>query len=89
MSFQVDLPQHVRGVEYFSLTAALKNFREEVERGTGSPVQTVEMNMALILSDVCRWIGLSDERRREVLGKTASAFVDSIEAEPIKLDVQH
>ncbi len=86
---QPQYPQHVRGVEYFSLTTALKHFRQEVEKGTGSPVQNVEMNMALILSDVCRWVGLSDERRAEVLGKSAAAFVASVESEPITIATKH
>ena len=77
-------PQHIKGVEYFSLTAALKHFRQEVEKGTGAPIQTLEMNAALLLDDIARFIGLSEERRREVLGKSAAAFVSSVEDEPIK-----
>jgi hypothetical protein len=81
---QPDLPRFVKGVEYFSLTACLKHFRQEVEKGTGAQIQTIEINAALLLSDVCTFIGLSDEKRREVLGKSAAAFVSSVEDEPIK-----
>ena len=49
---QPQYPQHVKGVEYFSLTAALKHFRQEVEKGTGAPIQTLEMNAALLLDDI-------------------------------------
>jgi hypothetical protein len=79
----------VKGVEYFSLTAALRHFREELEKGTGAKVQEVDVNAALLLSDICRWIGLSEEKRREVLGKSASVWVSSLEAEPIKLPTKH
>jgi hypothetical protein len=87
---QPQYPQHVKGVEYFSLTAALKHFRQQVESGTGAPIQNVEINAALLLDDVCKFIGLSEDRRREVLGKSAAAFVSSVENEPIKLpDKKH
>ena len=75
---QPQYPQHVKGVEYFSLTAALKHFRQEVEKGTGAPIQTLEMNAALLLDDIAKFIGLSEDRRREVLGKSAAAFVSSV-----------
>ncbi len=51
---QPQYPQHIRGVEYFSLTTALKHFRQEVEKGTGAQIQTVEINAALFLDDVCQ-----------------------------------
>jgi hypothetical protein len=87
---QPQYPQHIKGVEYFSLTAALKHFRQQVESGTGAPIQTIEINAALLLDDVCKFIGLSEERRREVLGKRAVAFVSSVENEPIKpTDTKH
>jgi hypothetical protein len=87
---QPQYPQHIKGVEYFSLTAALKHFRQQIETGTGAPIQSIEINAALLLADVCTFIGLSDERRREVLGKSAAAFVSSVEDEPVRLpDKKH
>jgi hypothetical protein len=87
---QPDYPQHIRGIEYFSLTAALKHFRQQVEQSTGTPIQNIEINAALLLSDVCTFIGLSDEKRRDVLGKSASVFVSSVENEPnTPNDVKH
>ena len=74
----------VKGVEYFSLTAALKHFRQEVEKGTGAQIQSIEVNAALLLDDICKWIGLPEERRREILGTSAAVFVFSVEDEPIK-----
>jgi hypothetical protein len=81
---QPQYPRHIKGIEYFSRTAALKHFRQQVESGTGAPSQNIEINAALLRDDVCKFIGLSDERRREVLGKSAAAFVSSVENEPIK-----
>jgi len=87
---QPQYPQHVKGVEYFSLTAALKHFRQQVESGTGAKIQNLDINAALLLDDVCKFIGLSDDRRREVLGKSAASFVASVESEPVKLaDKKH
>jgi hypothetical protein len=87
---QPDLPRFVKGVEYFSMTKCLKHFRETVEKEAGTPIQTLDMNLALILSDICRWVGLSEEKRREVLGKSAATFVSSVENEPIKPnDIKH
>jgi hypothetical protein len=50
------VPQHIKGIEYFSLTAALKHFRQQVELGTGAPIQNIEINAALLLDDVCKFI---------------------------------
>jgi hypothetical protein len=87
---QPQYPQHIKGVEYFSLTAALKRFRQQVESGTGAPIQNIEINAALLLDDVCKFIGLSDDRRRVVFGKSAAVFVSSVEDEPINLpDKKH
>ncbi|NTU61956.1 MAG: hypothetical protein HGB05_00820 [Chloroflexi bacterium] len=87
---QPQYPQHVKGVEYFSLTTALKHFRQQVESGTGAPIQNIEINAALLLDDVCMFIGLSEEKRREVLGKSAASFVASVESEPVRLaDKRH
>ena len=82
-------PQFVKGVEYFSLTAALKHFRQNAEKDNGTPIQNFEINAALFLSEICRWIGLSDDKRREVLGDSAAAFVSSMGDVPIKPIVKH
>ena len=89
-TLQPQYPHHIKGIEYFSLTAALKHFRQQVESGTGAPIQNIEINAALLLDDVCKFIGLSDDRRREVLGKSAASFVAGVESEPVKLaDKRH
>ncbi len=89
-AIQPQYPQHIRGVEYFSLTTCLKDFRKTIEKENGTPIQTIEVNLALVLSDFCRWVGLSEEKRAEVLGKSATAFVASIESEPINPnDLKH
>jgi hypothetical protein len=62
---QPQYPQHIKGIEYFSLTAVLKHFRQQIESGTGAPIQNIEINAALLLDDVCKFIGLSEDRRRE------------------------
>ena len=76
--------KQVKGLEYFSLSAALLHFRQEVEKGTGAPIQNVEVNACLFLDDIMKWIGMSEAKRAEVLGKSASVFVASVECEAIK-----
>ncbi len=72
------LPQYVKGVEYFSLTSCLKHFRQTVEEDTGQPIEKLDFNAALFLDDVAKFLGLSPQKRREMLGKSAASFVETV-----------
>ena len=83
MSIQLD--DSVRGVQpvgekmqAYSLTTILKEFRLMVEGETGVKIEKMEVNAAVWLDDIARFIGLGDKRRREVMGITASRFVDDV-----------
>ena len=65
-------------VQAMSLTTILKEFRMMVEGETGVKIEKMEVNAAVWLDDIARFIGLGDKRRREVMGITASRFVDDV-----------
>lgn len=65
------VPSVVKGVEYFSMTGALKHFREMYERAAGTSIDKVQVNAAELLDEIAEHIGLSEARRDEVLGRSA------------------
>jgi hypothetical protein len=60
-----------RNVEIVKRLAAWRRtFELEAEGG----MQTVEVNAALFLSDICMALGLNEADQRKVLGKSASTY---------------
>ncbi len=59
------------------VAARLGDLRHEFERGGDWP--EMDVNAALLLSDVCRVLGLSETDRRAVLGAQATAYVEAEE----------
>ncbi len=80
-----DVTKITKGVEFFSLSAALAEFRRCLERESGEPVQNLEVNAALLLNDLCRFLTLGDKQRRQVLGQPATAYVEEVINERINL----
>jgi len=66
-----------------NLTHLLTRFRRQVERDAGQPIETLDLNAALLLSDLCRFMGLPDEGCDRVLGARAVAFVGQVETQQI------
>jgi hypothetical protein len=76
------LPRMI-AVSPVGMAARLGDLRREFEQDGDWP-ETMEVNAALFLSDVCRVLGLSDAERRKVLGVDAAAYVATEEdARPI------
>jgi hypothetical protein len=73
----------IKGIEYKSMTVLLADFRKTLERESGESINQLETNAALILSDLCTFLGLSDENRRKVLGVKGAYFVDTTMDTPI------
>ncbi len=73
-----ELPKYIRGVEFFSLSAALAEFRRCLERESGAPIQDMELNAALILNDLCRFLHLGEKQRQQVLGKSAVTCIEAM-----------
>ena len=81
-----DLPADVT---YTSLDALLADFRRFLEKDAGVPIERLELNVALVLYDLCCFIKLANTQRRKVLGKTAAAFVEAELAQRMTLPVVH
>jgi hypothetical protein len=80
-----DVEKVIKGVEFFSLSAALAEFRRCLERENGEPVHSLEVNAALLLNDLCRFLTLGDKQRCQVLGKPAAAYIEEVMDERIDL----
>jgi hypothetical protein len=61
-------------VEYACMSDLLKQFRQFIEEQAGQPVQEVEINAALLLSDLCLFLGLDAGNQVKVLGVPAHIF---------------
>jgi len=51
------------------LTGRLAQFRAELEEGAGQPICALKTDAALLLSDLCRFLGLDEEQHNFVLGE--------------------
>jgi len=63
-------------LEYKDMSALLVDFRKYLEREHGQPVQTLEVNAALLLHDFVMFLGLGQQQREKVLGGQAAACVE-------------
>jgi|WetSurMetagenome_2_1015567.scaffolds.fasta_scaffold1946478_1 hypothetical protein len=72
-------PQYIKAVEYQSMTACLMHFRQLFEKYTNTPIQEANVNAAVFLADMAVFIGLSNERVRDVMGESAYKFVEMVE----------
>lgn len=87
--FEPSVPKFVKGLEYKSMTVLLADFRKQLEQESGGSINRLEVNGAELLSDLCRFLGLSEKNRGIVLGKDGARHVDMIEAVPINPTVRH
>lgn len=83
------VPRFVKGVEYKSLTLLLADFRKQLERESGGAINRLDVNGAELLSDLCKFLGLSDKNRGIVLGKEGTRHVDMIESVPVNPTIKH
>lgn len=88
-AIQPQYPQHVKGVEYFSLGDALRHFKQTVEKETGQPIYLLEVNACEFLDDIMKWIGLGENKRKEVLGRNATTYLVTIESERVSIPAKH
>ncbi len=79
MALQPNPPsRYVKAIEYASMTDLLTHFRQALERDSGKPINESEINAAELLSDLCVFLGLSDQNRRKILGAKAAIYIDQI-----------
>ncbi len=72
--------QVLRG-EPVSITDLLAGFRAKLEGEAEAPIEALDLNAALLLSDLCNHLGLSTENRHRVLGDRAAVFVQRVQDE--------
>ena len=80
MALQTNPPsRYVKAIQYASLTDLLTHFRQTLEAENKKTVQELDnINAATILSDLCVFLGLSDQNRRKVLGAKAATYLDDL-----------
>ncbi len=77
--FTPQLGRYIKGVEYASMTSLLQDFRRQLEHEHGGPIhEWNEVNAAELISDLCVFLGLSDQNRRKVLGARAATYLDQL-----------
>jgi|GEM_PF-5837218 len=60
------------------LTGRLAQFRAELEEGAGQPICALKTDVALLLSDLCRFLGLDEEQHNFVLGEGGVRHVTQV-----------
>ena len=82
--------RYVKAIRYDSLTDLLTHFRRTLEHESGGPIQELDqMNAALLINDLCVFLGLSDQNRRKILGARAATFVDATLLEAARSSLRH
>ncbi len=80
MTMQPNTPsRYVRAIQYDSMTDLLTHFRQTIEHDSNQPIHRLEnVNAAMLLSDLCVFLGLSGQNRRKILGMTAAIYLDEV-----------
>ena len=60
---------------HYRLAQDLQRFRERIELDAGEPCETFSLNMALLLSDLARWLGFGPDVHDAILGAAAARHV--------------
>ena len=89
MSIDISFTTGTKLVKVESLTTLLTNFRQQLEHESGSTVNRIDTNAAELLSDLCRFLGLSDQNRRRVLGTHGTLHVNRVEHTSTVVTIRH
>ena len=89
MSNLLPLERWVRGIEYATMSGLLADFRQNLECDSGQPIESMELNAALVLHDLCQFLGLGEEQRQKVLGRKATVYLERALSERIDLSRVH
>ncbi len=83
------IPYPESGQPIFLLSDALTQFRHRIEMEAGEPIEEIEVNAALFLSDFCRFLNLGSQQQHRVLGGQAVNYVSQTEETRIRLRHTH
>ena len=91
MALQPNTPsRYVKAIQYESITDLLTHFRQQLERENGKPInELTEVTAAEVISDLCVFLGLSDQNRRKILGAKAATWIDQMMSESAQLMIRH
>ncbi len=91
MALQPNPPsRYVKAIQYESMTDLLTHFRQTLERDNGGPIQELNgINAAELISDLCVFLGLSDQNRRKILGAHAATYLDQTWAAQVAQTIRH
>ena len=89
MSLEANFGRYIKGVQYASMTLLLRDFIRELEHQHGGPISTINVNAAEVVSDFCKYLGLSDENRRKVLGVDGAQHVAMVEDATVNSIIRH
>ena len=91
MALQPNAPsRYVKAIQYESMTDLLTHFRQTLERENNQSIQELDVvNAAMILSDLCVFLGLSDQNRRKILGARAATYIDQTLAAQVVQAIKH
>ena len=88
--FTPALGRYIKGVEYASMTSLLQDFRRQLEHDSGGPIHELnQISAAALISDLCLFLGLSDQNRRKVLGARAATYIDQALAAQVGQMIKH
>ena len=60
-----------------------------MEHERGGPIDELNVNAAEVISDLCNYLGLSEQNRRKVLGMKGARHMAAIEFASIALSLRH
>lgn len=91
MALQPNPPsRYVKAIRYESMTDLLTHFRQMLERENDRPINELsEVNAAELISDLCVFLGLSDQNRRKVLGARAATHIDQTLSAHVAQVIKH
>ena len=89
MSMDISFTNNAKLVKVESLTKLLTDFRQQLEQESGDTINHIDANTAELLSDLCRFLGLSDPNRLKVVGISGAQHVDISERFPIATQIKH
>ncbi len=75
--------------EFVSLATELMGFRQQLEAEAGEPVSAIEVNAALLLFDLCKFLGIGDAQCLRILGRQGVGYLAATLAAGVELPVLH
>jgi hypothetical protein len=91
MALQPNAPsRYVKAIQYESMTDLLTHFRQQLERENGKSInELTEVNATEVISDLCIFLGLSDQNRHKILGARGAIYIDQTLAAQVGLMIKH